>query len=196
MRLIVATTNQGKLNEIKARLEMAGIEVEGLNSHPEWKPAVEDGETFTQNACKKACAIAKQSGMMCLADDSGLEVDALGARPGVYSARFAHAQATDMENNAYLLQCLQDVPGPERGAAFVCVMALCTPAGECHTFEGRLCGTILNSPAGNGGFGYDPLFWLPEQRRSLAQLAVEEKNRISHRGLALAQVVEFLQQSV
>jgi XTP/dITP diphosphohydrolase len=75
-------------------------------------------------------------------------------------------------------------------------MALCTPAGECHTFEGRLCGTILNSPAGNGGFGYDPLFWLPEQRRSLAQLAVEEKNRISHRGLALAQVVEFLQQSV
>jgi XTP/dITP diphosphohydrolase len=196
MRLIVATTNQGKLNEIKARLGIAGIEVEGLNSHPEWKPAVEDGVTFAQNACKKACAIAKQSGMMCLADDSGLEVDALGARPGVYSARFAHAEATDAENNAYLLQCLKDIPGPERGAAFVCVMALCTPAGECHTFEGRLCGTILDSPSGNGGFGYDPLFWLPEQRRSLAQLSVEEKNRISHRGLALAQVLEFLQQSV
>jgi len=196
MRLVVATTNQGKLREIKARLKETPIEVEGLDNHPEWKPAAEDGATFAQNACKKARTIASQSGILCLADDSGLEVNALEGRPGVYSARFAHAEATDAENNAYLLECLQGVPASERGAAFVCVMALCAPDGECHMFEGKLSGTILCAPEGSGGFGYDPLFWLPEKEMSLAQLALQDKNRISHRGLALTQVLEFLQQSV
>lgn len=196
MRLVVATTNQGKLREIKARLKDAPIEIEGLDSHPEWEPAVEDGSTFAQNARKKALAIATQSGKLCLADDSGLAVDALDGRPGVRSARFAHSNATDAENNLYLLECLQGIPESERGASFVCVMALCTPDGECHLFEGKLAGTILRAPAGNGGFGYDPLFWLPKYEKSLAQLALEDKNRISHRGLALTQVLEFLQQSV
>lgn len=196
MRLVVATTNQGKLREIKVRLKDTSIEVEGLDTHPEWEPAVEDGATFAQNARKKARAIAVQSGILCLADDSGLIVDALDGRPGIHSARFAHSNATDAENNAYLLECLQGVPASERGAAFVCVMALCTPEGECHMFEGKLAGTILCAPEGSGGFGYDPLFRLPEEEKSLAQLALENKNRISHRGLALTQVLEFLQQSV
>jgi XTP/dITP diphosphohydrolase len=196
MRLVVATTNHGKLREIKARLKETPIEVEGVDTHPEWKPAVEDGATFAQNARKKAQAIAAQSGMLCLADDSGLEVDALEGRPGVHSARFAHTEATDAENNAYLLECLQGVPASERGAAFVCVMALCAPDGECHMFEGKLSGAILGAPEGSGEFGYDPLFWLPEKEMSLAQLALQDKNRISHRGLALTQVLEFLQQSV
>jgi XTP/dITP diphosphohydrolase len=196
MRLIVATTNQGKLREINARLENTPFEVEGLDAHPEWKTAVEDGTTFAQNARKKAEAIAAQSGQMCLADDSGLVVDALNGRPGVHSARFAHPEATDAENNAYLLECLQGIPASERSAAFMCVMALCRPDGECHEFEGKLSGVILDTPAGSGGFGYDPLFWLPEKGRSLAQLGIEEKNRISHRGQALTQVLDFLQQSV
>ncbi len=196
MQLIVATTNQGKLCEIKARLQNTGVEVEGLGAHPEWIPAEEDGNTFAQNARKKAEAIAIQSGKLCLADDSGLIVEALGGRPGIHSARFAHAEATDAENNRYLLECLQGVPVSERSAAFVCVMALCAPDGECHLFEGELRGTILLEPAGSGGFGYDPLFWLPQQQKTLAQLSMKEKNNISHRGAALAQVVEFLQQSV
>ncbi|MCA1796066.1 MAG: XTP/dITP diphosphatase [Desulfuromonadaceae bacterium] len=193
MRLIVATTNQGKLREIRARLNCTPVELEGLDAHPEWKPAVEDGDTFAHNARKKAQAIAAQSGELSLADDSGLVVNALDGRPGVHSARFAHANATDAENNAYLLECLQGVPVSERGAAFVCVMALCAPDGECRLFEGKLSGVILGAPEGSGGFGYDPLFWLPKQEKSLAQLALEEKNRISHRGLALTQVLEFLQ---
>lgn len=139
---------------------------------------------------------AAQKGIACLADDSGLVVKALGGRPGVHSARFAHAHATDEENNAYLLECLQGIPASERDAAFVCVMALYTPDGKCHMFEGQLAGTILTEAQGSGGFGYDPLFWLPEGGKSLAQLSLEEKNRISHRGIALAQVVDFLQQSV
>lgn len=196
MRLVVATTNQGKLREIRQRLKDTTVEIEGLEAHPQWKPAVEDGHTFAQNAIKKAQAIAEQSGKLCLADDSGLVVDALDGRPGVHSARFAHAEATDAENNAYLLECLRGVPDSERGATFICVMALCAPDGECRLFEGRLAGMILCEPEGDGGFGYDPLFWLPQQKISLAQLALEDKNRISHRGLALTQVLEFLQQSV
>ena len=196
MHLVVATTNKGKLREIKERLKHYPIEIESLEAHPQWKPAVEDGHTFAQNAIKKAQAIAEQSGKLCLADDSGLVVDALDGRPGVHSARFAHAEATDVENNAYLLECLSGVPDSERGAAFVCVMALCAPDGKCHLFEGRLAGMIMREPEGSGGFGYDPLFWLPQQKRSLAQLALEDKNRISHRGLALTQVLEFLKKSV
>ncbi|MFA6686963.1 MAG: XTP/dITP diphosphatase [Desulfuromonas sp.] len=196
LSLVVATTNQGKLREIAAVLHDADVEIVGLDSHPEWIPAVEDGLTFAQNARKKAESIARQSGQLCLADDSGLVVAALGDRPGIYSARFAHAEATDAENNRYLLECLQGVPVSERSAAFVCVMALCAPDGECYLFEGELRGTILLEPEGSGGFGYDPLFWLPQQQKTLAQLSMKEKNSISHRGAALAQVVEFLQQSV
>ncbi len=196
LRLVVATTNQGKLREIEAVLQAAEVEIVGLNSHPEWIPAVEDGNTFVQNARKKAASIAVQSGLLCLADDSGLVVDALDGSPGIYSARFAYPGATDAENNAYLLQRMQGLPTPQRSAAFVCAMALCTPRGECHIFEGRLAGQILTEPRGGCGFGYDPLFWLPKLGKSLAEISLAEKNHISHRAQALVQVTAYLQQAV
>jgi len=196
LSLIVATTNQGKLREIAALLQDADIKIEGLDSHPEWVPAVEDGATFAENARKKAESIAAQSGQLCLADDSGLVVAALNGRPGIYSARFAHAGATDAENNAYLLENMHGLAAAQRSAAFVCAMALCTPGGDCHIFEGRLEGQILTKPRGNSGFGYDPLFWLPGLGKSLAEISVAEKNRISHRALALTQVTTYLQQAV
>lgn len=196
LSLIVATTNQGKLREIAALLQDADIKIEGLDSHPEWVPAVEDGATFAENARKKAESIAAQSGQLCLADDSGLVVAALNGRPGIYSARFAHAGATDAENNAYLLENMHGLAAAQRSAAFVCAMALCIPGGDCHIFEGRLEGQILTEPRGNSGFGYDPLFWLPGLGKSLAEISVAEKNRISHRAQALTQVTTYLQQAV
>ncbi len=196
LSLVVATTNQGKLHEIAAVLQGANVEIVGLNSHPEWVPAVEDGETFAQNARKKAESIAAQSGQLCLADDSGLVVAALDGRPGIFSARFAHSEATDAENNAYLLKNMRGVPVAQRSAAFVCAMALCAPGGECHIFEGKLAGQILMEPRGGGGFGYDPLFWLPELDKSLAEISLTEKNLISHRAQALAQVTAYLKQAV
>ena len=196
MKLVVATTNQGKLREIRNILDELNIEVIGLNDHPEWVPAEEDGTSFSENACKKACSIAKQSGEWCLADDSGLVVDALDGAPGIYSARFAHAEATDAENNAYLLEKMKDIPATERSAAFVCVMAVCSPDAQSTTFEGRLAGEILFSLQGDGGFGYDPLFKLPGRGESLAEISLQEKNSISHRGRALEQVVMFLKQLV
>ncbi|MBN2643996.1 MAG: XTP/dITP diphosphatase [Desulfuromonadaceae bacterium] len=191
-KLIVATGNAGKLREIRQKLTPFGIEVEGLESHPEWVPAVEDGETFAANARKKALAIARQSGTVCLADDSGLTVEALEGRPGVYSARFAGEDADDARNNAFLLEQLAHVPAGQRQGAFCCVMALCSPEGQCRLFEGRLEGEILFSPRGQEGFGYDPLFWLAARNCSMAELSLEEKNLISHRGQALAQVVLVL----
>jgi XTP/dITP diphosphohydrolase len=196
LSLVVATTNQGKLREIAAVLHDADVEIVGLDSHPEWIPAVEDGLTFAQNARKKAESIARQSGQLCLADDSGLVVAALGDRPGIYSARFAHAEATDAENNAFLLENMRGLPATQRSAAFVCAMALCSPSGDCHIFEGRLEGQILTEPRGSSGFGYDPLFWLPEQGKSLAEIPLAEKNRISHRAQTLTQVMAYLKQAV
>ncbi|MDD2556816.1 MAG: XTP/dITP diphosphatase [Desulfuromonas sp.] len=196
LSLVVATTNQGKLREIAAVLHDADVEIVGLDSHPEWIPAVEDGLTFAQNARKKAESIARQSGQLCLADDSGLVVAALGDRPGIYSARFAHAEATDAENNAFLLENMRGLPATQRSAAFVCAMALCSPSGDCHIFEGRLEGQILTEPRGSSGFGYDPLFWLPEQGKSLAEISLAEKNRISHRAQTLTQVMAYLKQAV
>ncbi|MDY0211500.1 MAG: XTP/dITP diphosphatase [Desulfuromonadaceae bacterium] len=196
LKLIVATTNRGKLREIVAVLQDAGVVTEGLDSHPEWVPAVEDGATFAQNARKKAQSIASQSGQLCLADDSGLVVDALDGRPGIYSARFAHANATDAENNACLLENMRGLPASQRSAAFVCAMALCTPSGDCRIFEGRLDGQILAEPRGGSGFGYDPLFWLPDLGKSLAEISLEEKNHISHRAQALIQVTAYLKQAV
>lgn len=192
MELIVATRNQGKLREIRALLAAQGITVRGVAEFPDLPEVEEDGATFAANACKKATTIARLSGRMTLADDSGLVVDALGGEPGVHSARYAGAEADDDANNRKLLTELIGIAPAQRSAAFVCVMALAEPTGEYRLFEGRLPGEIIAERRGGDGFGYDPLFLVPSQGKTLAEIDLEEKNRISHRGQALRRVVAYL----
>lgn len=193
MELVVATGNQGKLREIRRLCAESGIEVLGLDAFPGAPEVVEDGATFAANACKKALALARFSGRWTLADDSGLTVTALDGAPGVHSARYAGPGADDAANNRKLLAALAGVSPASRQGAFCCVMALCRPDGECQFFEGRLEGLLLDTPRGSGGFGYDPLFLVREYGKSLAELPLEVKNRISHRGQALRQVLDWLQ---
>jgi len=190
--LVVATRNPGKLREIRHLLEGVGIAVRGLEGFPELPEVVEDGETFAANAAKKAETIARLTGRPCLADDSGLTVAALGGEPGVHSARYAGSQGDDAANNARLLRELAGVPDGRRQAAFCCVMALAAPGQPTAFFEGRVAGQILHAPRGQGGFGYDPLFLVDGLGQTMAELALDEKNRISHRGQALRQAVVAL----
>nr|WP_320115611.1 XTP/dITP diphosphatase [uncultured Desulfuromonas sp.] len=192
MQLVVATQNQGKLTEIRRVLADSGIEVVGMDAFDDLTPAEEDGATFADNAHKKALAIARQTGRLCLADDSGLVVAALDGRPGVYSARYAGVDATDAQNNALLVKDLAGVSEEQRQAAFCCVMALCSPDDDCQLFEGRIEGRILEQAKGQGGFGYDPLFFVESHGCTMAELPLDEKNRISHRGQALQKVVVVL----
>ncbi len=192
MELVVATGNAGKLKEIRRLLESYDVKVLGLDQFPDAPDVVEDGETFSANAAKKAETIARLTGLPCLADDSGLTVSALDGRPGVHSARFSGENANDQSNNLKLLEEMASIPEGQRQAAFCCVMALSLPDQPTRFFEGRVEGTILQEPQGDGGFGYDPLFWLPDFNCTMAEIPLDEKNRISHRGQALRQVVEFL----
>jgi XTP/dITP diphosphohydrolase len=204
--LVVATTNRGKLEELKALLSDLPIDVRGSSEVPVSLPnVVEDGATFTDNAIKKACALAEATTMLALADDSGLEVDALQGRPGVKSARFAHARASDAENNAALLAALDALGDPAAGdagmglggfrARFRCVLALVDPfthGGAPRTAEGVCEGAIVRTPRGSGGFGYDPLFVVDGIDKTMAELAEAEKNRISHRARAFAALLPIL----
>ena len=192
MELVVATRNAGKLKEIRRLLEAQGVIALGLDQFPELPDVEEDGDTFAANATKKAEEVARATGLPCLADDSGLTVAALDGRPGVYSARFSGEEATDSSNNRKLLVEMASVPENERQAAFCCVMAPCLPGQPTRLFEGRVEGHLLKQRQGDGGFGYDPLFWLSEFNCTMAELPLDVKNRISHRGQALRQVVEFL----
>jgi XTP/dITP diphosphohydrolase len=191
-RLVVATRNRGKLKEIGKLLEAASLSLLPLSDFPDFPDVEEDGATFEENAIKKALTAAQATGLPALADDSGLVVEALGGRPGVFSARFAGEGSSDDENNAKLLQELAGMPTGERQAAFRCVIALCLPNGECRTFEGELHGIILEERRGSEGFGYDPLFLVPEHGKTLAELSLEVKNTISHRGKALESLREYL----
>ncbi|HOQ09488.1 MAG TPA: XTP/dITP diphosphatase [Syntrophomonadaceae bacterium] len=191
-QLLLATRNRHKkreLQELLADMEVEILTLEDVDPIPE---VVEDGETFEANAVKKARATAMAAGILSLADDSGLEVDALQGKPGVYSARFAGEHATDEENNAKLLKLMESVPDEKRTARFVSVIAICDPQGHVETVRGECKGTIARIPAGNGGFGYDPLFIPQGYEQTYAQLSAEEKNRISHRGVALAKAVPVL----
>lgn len=192
MELVVATRNIGKLKEIRHLLESKGINVLSLDGFPEIPEVVEDGVTFAANAVKKAETIACVTGMPCLADDSGLVVAALQGRPGILSARFSGTGASDRANNDKLLDEMALVPEQQRQAAFCCVMALSSPDKTTRLFEGRVEGLILDQEQGHNGFGYDPLFWLPDFNCTMAELPVDIKNTISHRGQALLQVVEYL----
>lgn len=194
MELLVATRNKGKLKEIQRLLVDTGIIVKGLDECGDLPDVVEDGDTFAANAHKKAATMARLTGYVTLADDSGLAVEALDGQPGIYSARYAGEGATDADNNCKLLEALVHVPANQRQAAFHCALALCTPTEDCHLFEGRLDGVILEQARGTGGFGYDPLFVVPEYGRTLAELPLDIKNRISHRGQAFKRLVDYLQQ--
>ena len=199
--LVVATTNRGKLEELRVLLAGLPVSVRSIVEVMHDPPTVvEDGATFAENAAKKATVVARATMMMTLADDSGLEVDALDGRPGVRSARFAHARATDAENNAALLSALDalgDPPDP-RGfrARFRCVLALLDPftgGGEPRMVEGACEGTITRTPRGSGGFGYDPLFVVTGTDMTMAELGEAEKNRISHRARAFAALRPMLE---
>ncbi|MFO7983011.1 MAG: XTP/dITP diphosphatase [Desulfuromonadales bacterium] len=192
MKLVIATRNKGKMREIRQILEDIDVEILSIENFSGLPEVVEDGDTFSANARKKAATIARLSGCLTLADDSGLSVDALEGKPGVLSARYAGEDATDAENNRKLLEDLAGIPPERRQGAFYCVMALCRADGDCRTFSGKLEGEIIGNPRGNSGFGYDPLFLVPEYDRTLAELPLETKNRISHRGRALRQVANYL----
>ncbi|AKK11749.1 non-canonical purine NTP pyrophosphatase [Corynebacterium uterequi] len=203
MKLLVASNNSKKLAELQrilAAAGVAGVELVALNDAPRYEEPVEDGATFAENALIKARAGAAATGWPCVADDSGLSVDALGGMPGVLSARWSGTHGDDAANNALVLAQLADVPEHRRGAAFVSACALVTPTGEETVSEGRWPGRLLHSPVGENGFGYDPLFVPAEEDapgaagRSSAQLSREEKDALSHRGRALAGLVTTIAQ--
>ncbi|OJF16352.1 MAG: non-canonical purine NTP pyrophosphatase [Bacillaceae bacterium G1] len=188
--VIIATRNPGKLKEFQAFFGQFGWKVQGLNDFPDVPEIVEDGRTFEENARKKAEALFDWTKRPVLADDSGLEVDALDGRPGVYSARYAGEGATDGQNIAKLLAELQGVPAGRRQARFRCVLVFILDEGRQLVAEGTCEGIILEKPRGDGGFGYDPVFFVPALGKTMAELSAEEKNRISHRGAALRQLAE------
>lgn len=192
--LVVATRNRGKLKEIQALLAGAVDLVRCAADFPSFPETIEDGLTFQENALKKAREAMLFTGLPVLADDSGLVVDALDGRPGVYSARFAGEDADDAANNRRLLEELNNVPAGQRQAAFVCVLAFVTPDGVEQVFSGRVGGNILASSRGDGGFGYDPLFLVDGFNQTMAELPLQEKNKISHRGQALQHLRAFLEQ--
>lgn len=186
--LVLATTNKGKTRELKAQLKGFDIEIKDLSDFGPIPEVIEDGETFDDNAYKKASFTAKVLGYPAMADDSGLCVDALDGAPGVYSARYAGENATDADN---VKKMLEDLEGKDnRNAAFQCVISIAVPTGAALTYEGECKGVITKEPAGENGFGYDPLFYYPKFDKTFAQLSMEEKAQVSHRGKALKQVTD------
>lgn len=183
--LIVGTNNQNKIKEIREILRGIDIEIKSLRDAGIELEVEEDGETLEANALKKAREASKASGQWAIADDSGLEVDALGGRPGVYSARFAGPEGDAVKNNAKLLRELEGVPQDKRGARFRCVIAFAAPDGNEATFEGALPGRIAFETHPGIGFGYDPVFVVPEYEKTISEIGYEIKNRISHRAKAL-----------
>ena len=190
MKILIATKNQGKVNEFKKILsEYDVISAADINIDAE---VVEDGETFFENAVKKATQIGKRSRMLTVADDSGLEVDYLNGQPGVYSARFAGEPSDSEKNIDKLLGLMEGVPAEKRGARFVCVLAAHFPDGKVITTCGKCDGVIAAERAGDGGFGYDSVFYVPSLNKTLAQITDDEKNLISHRGRALEELKKVL----
>ncbi|HOW18974.1 MAG TPA: XTP/dITP diphosphatase [Phycisphaerae bacterium] len=183
--ILIATTNRGKLREIAAVMEGLPVEWIALGDLPPMPECAEDADTFEGNAEKKAHHYARLGGLWTLADDSGLEVDALGGRPGVKSARFAGEPKSDARNNARLIQLLAGVPAERRTARFRCVLALVGDGRLLARTAGTVEGVIVDEPRGTNGFGYDPHFLIPSLGRTMAELSPDSKNRISHRGQAL-----------
>ena len=187
-KLLLATRNKGKVEEFKRILEQIApgeIELIGLEAFPDLADVDETGSTFKENALLKAKEMAAATGIAAIADDSGLCIDALGGDPGIFSARWSGIHGNDIANNEKVLEQLKDVSADARGAHFICVAALALPDGRTHTEEGLFQGWILNSPMGEKGFGYDPIFRPDGFEISSAQMSPEEKDAVSHRGKAL-----------
>ena len=191
--LVLATRNRHKGAELAALLADLPIRIRTMDEFPDVPDVIEDGETCEANAIKKAQAVSQATGLLAVADDTGLEVDALGGRPGVYAARYAGEQATYEDNWRKLLREMAGVPRDRRTAHFVTVAAVASPSQTVDVATGQLDGLITEQPAGARGFGYDSVFYVPEVGRTLAELSNEEKNRISHRAKAFAQVRDLLQ---
>jgi len=181
--LVLATHNKGKIKEYELLFKKLPIEIKGLSEFKRIPEFEEEGKTFEAIATKKAQFASRILGVPSLADDSGLIVEALNGAPGIFSARYAGGSADDYQNK---LKLLEEMRGKEnRNATFVCSIAIAKPAGQVLTFTGRCSGIILNEPAGVNGFGYDPLFYYPPLGKTFAQLSIEEKSRVSHRGQAM-----------
>lgn len=191
-KLFIATNNKGKVKELQELLKALDVQLitpADINLNLD---VVEDGATYQENASKKAVAFAQASGLISLADDSGIEVDALNGAPGLYSARYSpKPNADDADRRAYLLQNLKDKPTPWK-AHFHATIAIATPDGNVQFTEGNCYGEIIPEERGAGGFGYDPIFLLPELGRTTAELTMEEKNRLSHRALAVINAIPIL----
>lgn len=184
--LVLATRNEGKISEFKSLLTDFNIEIKSLKDFGPIPPVLEDGETFEDNAVKKACFTAKTIGFPALADDSGLVVKALGEMPGVVSARYAGDNATDKEKNIKLLKEMEGVINRE--AKFICIISIAVPMGLSLIYKGTCEGIIAQKSTGRQGFGYDPIFYYPNLKKTFAQMSSEEKNRVSHRGRAIAEL--------
>ena len=190
--VVIATHNPGKLREIKAILSSFSLKFLSLIDFPDLPEVGEDGATFAENAGKKARTIAALTGRLTIADDSGLVVEALQGRPGVFSARYAGEHATDRERCQKLLAEMATIPEGQRQAQFVCAMAAALPRGKLQVVEGECRGWITFASRGKHGFGYDPIFFVPEIGKTMAELEPEEKNRISHRAQALEKLKVIL----
>ena len=184
--IVLATRNKGKISEIETLLSSFDIEIKSLEDFGPIPEVVEDGETFEDNAYKKAHFAAKVLGYPALADDSGLMVDALGGMPGVRSARYAGENATDRDRNLKLLNAMEGVE--DRKAVFKCVISIAVPRGPALVYEGTCEGVLALEILGENGFGYDPLFYYPPLKKTFAEMSSEEKNRVSHRGKAMAEL--------
>lgn len=192
MEIVAATKNIGKINEIRKALEKIDVKVLSMDELGLEIDVDEDGKTYSENAIKKAVEVAKKSGKFSLADDSGLEIDALNGRPGINSSRFAGINADDRERNLKILEMMKDVPNGKRGARFRCVMAIATPEGKTFTCEGVCEGGIAEGIRGDKGFGYDPIFIILEYGKTFGELGPEIKNKISHRAKALEKAKKIL----
>lgn len=189
----LASTNPGKLREFRHAAGACGIKVEPLPGLEDLPVCVEDGNTFEENACKKALYYSQWTDGMVFADDSGLSVDALGSDPGVFSARYAGPEADDEANNQKLLRKLDGVTPSDRTAHYACVIALAQRGKVLTVVEGRAEGIIQNEPRGTGGFGYDPYFYYPPLNKTFAELSIEEKFEVSHRGKAFRKLLDYFQ---
>lgn len=192
-RIIFATSNEGKMKEIRMILKDLNVEVVSLKEAGISVDIDENGSTFEENAAIKAKEIVKLTGDIVLSDDSGLEVDYMNGAPGIYSARFLGEDTSYDVKNQYIIDQLKDAEGKQRSARFVCVIACALPEGEVYTRRGTMEGRIAFESAGSHGFGYDPIFYLPEYQCTAAELDPEEKNKISHRGKALNAMKEVLE---
>lgn len=184
--LVLATRNKGKISEYRRLLTGFHVDLKGLSGFGPIPSIEEDGRSFEENALKKARIIAKALGLIAIADDSGLMVEALGGNPGIRSARYAGEDATDSENNLKLLSDMKGIT--QRQAVFICVIAIALPNGDTRVYQGRCNGIVTQEPVGTGGFGYDTLFYFPPMKKTFAQMTPEEKNSISHRGNAMIEL--------